>query len=290
MRFRSKAAIPQLSCLLLAGWILVLLPNYCVAGQLRKTYLTERQSVLIGVGAALPLIIEQSLPPTDSTQPALIDHPILLDHWAAHALGGRYFSGKSNFLDGTRGSAITPIAGAIGLAVVNFTWAERRPGKDALQDLYLYNCGIWATAGVTGIAKHLIARPRPFQYYYPDSARMHEPDYSETRKSFFSGHASSSFFAMSYLNKRIRTAMRQRLSSSDYRNWRWLPPTVLFSWSGYVGLTRIRCYKHYLSDVAVGAAAGALLAELFFRLADEAEVASDANGIEKPIFMITLPL
>jgi len=290
MRFYSKAAISQLSGLLLAGWILVLLPDCGAAGQLRKTYLTERRSVLIGVGAALPLIVEQSLPPTDSAQPALISRPILLDNWAAHSLGGRYFAGKSNFLDGDVGSAITPIAGAIGLAAVNFTWPEGQPGKDALQDLYLYHCGIWATAGVTGIAKHVFARPRPFQYYHPDSASIHERSYSEARKSFFSGHASSSFFAMTYLNKRVRTAMRQRMSSGEYRSWRWLPPTVLFGWSGYVGLTRIRCYKHYLSDVAVGAAAGALLAELFYRLANGTEAVADANGIEKPIFMITLPL
>lgn len=290
MRLHSKATTPLLSCLLLAGWILILLPDFGTAAQLRKTYLTERKSVLIGVGAALPLIVEQSLPPNDSAKAALIGHPILLDNWAAHALGGRHFAGKSNFLDSDGGSAITPIAGALGLATVNLTWPEGRPGKDALQDLYLYNCGIWATAGITGIAKHAIARPRPFQYYYPDSARIHEPEYSETRKSFFSGHASSSFFAMTYLNKRVRTVMRQRLSFGDYRNWRWLPPTILFGWSSYVGLTRIRCYKHYLSDVAVGAAAGALLAEFFYRLADETEAVSDANGIEKPIFMITLPL
>lgn len=289
MRFYSRPTL-LLPSLALVAWILILLPGDGTATSLRKTYLTERKSVLIGVGAAVPLIVEQSLPPNDSAQPALINRPILLDNWAAHALGGRYFAGKSNFLDGDIGSAITPVAGALGLAAVNLTWPEGRPGKDALQDLYLYNCGIWATAGVTGIAKHLIARPRPFQYYYPDSARRHEPDYSETRKSFFSGHASSSFFAMTYLNKRVRTAMRQRLSSSDYHNWRWLPPTVLFSWSSYVGVTRIRCYKHFLSDVAVGAAAGALLAELFYRLADQAEAVSDANGIEKPIFMITLPL
>ncbi len=255
-----------------------------------KQYLEGDEALLIGVGAGVPLLIEHLLPATDSTQRTLIGRPILLDDVITRKLGGGFYVGKSNFLNGTFGSTITPALAGIGIIAGNLTWPEARPGKDALQDFHLYHSGLWATAGVTGIVKYAFARPRPFLHYFPDSAASHEHNYSESRKSFFSGHASGALYAMTYLNKRTRAIMRQRLSAGDYRDWRWLPPTVLFGWGSYVCWTRIRAYQHYFSDVAVGALTGYLLAELFYSLGDERRHETDVNAIEKPIVFIRLPL
>ena len=55
--------------------------------------------------------------------------------------------------------------------------------------------------------------------------------------------------------------MRQELHAGEYRDYRWAPPTVLFSWASFVGWSRIHAYKHFVSDVMVGAAVGVLPAE-----------------------------
>lgn len=254
----------------------------------KKDYLEGRKLLLIGVGSAVPLAINYVVRDVDSTQKALIPRPILGDRWFQRRLGGAYYAGKTNFLDSPKGSAITPGIMGLALIAVNFTWPEGKPGKDAGQDFMLFHSGLMATKGVTGIFKGLVARPRPFLYLYPDSLYKADADMHQARKSFFSGHASSAFFSSTYLNKRMRTIMRQRLSDEDYSNWRWAPPLVLFSWSSYVGWTRIHSYKHYFSDVVVGAVAGYLIAELFYRFGDKysEEVIRSEESVS-PIFHLS---
>ena len=58
------------------------------------------------------------------------------------------------------------------------------------------------------------------------------------------------------------------MSATVYHNWRWAPPTVLFSWTAFVGWSGIHAYKHYFSDVVVAAAIGGVIGEFFFRLGD----------------------
>ena len=73
--------------------------------------------------------------------------------------------------------------------------------------------------------------------------------------------------------------MRQELHPGEYRDYRWAPPTLLFSWATFVGWSRIHAYKHFVSDVLVGAAVGVLMAELFYRFADTPEITGDdASG------------
>ncbi len=287
----TAKSLQMISGRLLAALLLLLFAESPAGlAESTKAYLDGDEALLIGIGGGVPLLIEHLLPATDSTQRAIIPRPVLVDDVIARKFGGGFHVGKSNFLNGTFGSTITPALAGIGIIAGNFTWPEERPGKDALQDFHIYHSGLWATAGVTGIAKYVFARPRPFLHYYPDSAASHEHNYSEARKSFFSGHASSAFYSVTYLNKRTRAIMRQRLSAEEYRDWRWLPPTVLFSWGSYVCWTRIRAYQHYFSDVAIGALAGYLLAELFYSLGDERCHENDVNAIEKPVVFIRLPL
>lgn len=122
---------------------------------------------------------------------------------------------------------------------------------------------------MTDIYKGLFARVRPLVHMYPEiAAQRQEYDYRYDRRAFFSGHTSSAFFSMAYLNLRARAIMRHHMTPSDYRDWRWVSPTVCFSWASFVGLSRIHAWKHYFSDIALGALAGWLLAELFFSLDD----------------------
>ncbi len=252
-----------------------------------KEYLSGEKLLLIGAGSTAPLILNYAVRHIDSNQASLLPRPILADDWFARKIGGDFYIGKKNFLSGKSGSAITAGFCGVALLAANFTWPEGRSGKDAGQDFFLFHSGLMATKGVTGIFKGLVARPRPFLYYHPDSAVQHDDKFSDSRRSFFSGHASSAFYSSVYLNKRLREIMRQRLSGEDYSNWRWAPPAILFGWSGFVGLSRIQAYDHYFSDVVVGAVAGYLLAELFFRFGDN--YSSNGGSAERisPIFHLS---
>ena len=82
--------------------------------------------------------------------------------------------------------------------------------------------------------------------------------------------------------------MRQRLHDDEYKSWNWAPPLVLFGWSSYVGWTRIHSYKHYFSDVAIGALAGFLIAELFYSFGDQySEKVAGAESPTSPIFHLS---
>ena len=53
-----------------------------------------------------------------------------------------------------------------------------------------------------------------------------------------------------------------------YDKYSWLSPATAFSWATFVGWTRIHAYKHFPTDIIVGAAAGILMAELFYSFND----------------------
>ena len=204
-----------------------------------------------------------------TSKPPRWDNPLGIDRTLLRFLGGKCTSVKSNFLDNNTGSAATPIAGAVGLIYINLAWPEDKDGKDAAQDLFLYTTGIVATKGITDIAKGLSRRERPLPCLEAEIAQLRTNiDIGYDHRSFFSGHTSSSFFSMTYLNKRIRSTMRRELSVDEYRKWRWVSPAVLYSWSAVVGWSRIHAYKHFPSDVAVGAIAGYLLGEFFYSFND----------------------
>ncbi len=201
-------------------------------------------------------------------------------------LGGEYYRGKTNFLDNTAGSAATPIAGALILTYANLTWPHGSAGKDAAQDLFLYSAGLIATKGITGMAKGIIARPRPYMYYDQEYPVDDLAEFRRSRLSFFSGHTSSAFFSMTFLNKRIRGILRHELSGSEFDNWSWVPPAVFYTWASFVGWTRIHSYKHYISDVIFGALAGWLLGELFYSFGDDHESNGGSSQSNKMLFQI----
>ncbi len=93
------------------------------------------------------------------------------------------------------------------------------------------------------------------------------PDGSDD-KSFFSGHTSISFAAAAFLQREADDALKNWEALEDtplLRNaLRIGSATVLYGWSGYVGYSRMRDNKHFLSDVAVGALIGAVIGNLVY--------------------------
>lgn len=253
-----------------------------------EDYLRVGEVAALGGGTAGLFVIAHQVNRFDSTTTLFWTRPTGLERRLQYALGGRYYPDKTNFVDGKTGSAITPVATALLLGAADLGYPQGEKSKTFLQDQFLFVTGIGATKAVTGLTKGLFRRTRPMLALEPDlAAQRQKIEYRYDHQSFMSGHASSAFFSMTFLNIRLRSIMRAELSPEDYRTWRWLPPTVCFSWAGFVGWSRLSLYKHYITDVAVGALTGWLLGELFARIAsDHTPAASTAGPAASPPLML----
>ena len=113
--------------------------------------------------------------------------------------------------------------------------------------LGLYKTLMYTQVG-TQLVKNLVHRTRP--------------DGSDD-KSFFSGHSSTTFAAASYLQRETDDALRTwtALDGQPFLRGalRTASASVLYGWAGYVGYSRMRDNKHYLTDVLVGALIGTLI-------------------------------
>ncbi len=228
----------------------------------------------------------------DSTKNSLIGGPILFDRKLQRLLGGDCSDEKSNFLDSEFGSAITPVSAALLMLTADLNWPQvDKQGKLAVQNLFLYGAGLLATKGVTDLTKGIVARPRPLPCLEPEIASLRlNIDHSYDHNSFFSGHTSSAFFAMTFLNKRIRSIMRNEMTGGDFGKYKWISPAAAFSWASFVGWTRIHAYKHFPTDIIAGAAAGILMAELFYSFNDYDIPTSPTTNPQpiRPLFSIRL--
>lgn len=250
-----------------------------------EDFLSTGEIASIAGGAGVLLWLNHQAGRSDSVGKSWINGPLPMEASLQRLLGGQYRVGKRHFLDNSAGSAYTPIAAGFLLASADLSWPRNNRGKEIGQDLFLYTTGLLATKGVTGIFKNIVSRPRPLLCLEPELAGQRETiDNRYDHQAFPSGHTSSAFFASAYLNLRLRAIMRQELHAGEYRDYRWAPPTLLFSWATLVGWSRIHAYKHFVSDVVAGAAVGVLMAELFYRFADDPEITGDAGG-EAPILV-----
>ncbi len=111
------------------------------------------------------------------------------------------------------------------------------------------------TASITEISKNLLPRIRP--------------DGSNNR-SFFSGHVSSSFTTSAFIYREISDWIDGMESSHGSHTSSTLLKGTAFAacygWATYVGYSRIRDRKHYLSDVLVGAAVGTVIGNFIYDL------------------------
>jgi membrane-associated phospholipid phosphatase len=273
---RIQYRVISSAVLLLVATVVMAMP---VSSEAAEEFLTTGEVVAITGGAVATAGLGQLLKNIDSTRTPLIKGPLPLESSLQRWLGGKCGEGKRNFLDDRSGSMFTPAAAGLVLLSSNLAWPRADQGREAAQDMFLFGMGLFTTKGITGLAKSIVARPRPLLCLEPDLAAGREvAKYSYDHSSFFSGHTSGAFFSCAFLNLRLRAIMRSELHDSEYRNYRWAPPTLLFGWATFVGWSRIHAYKHYVSDVVVGAAVGTLMAELFYSFADDYDQSSGADN------------
>jgi len=192
---------------------------------------------------------------------------------------------RSNFLDNRFGSVLTPTMAAIGVAAID---ADRR---EFSRDIPMFLSGWAATAGLTRIGKSFVRRERPYRAAGAEFPPGLEPGDPDHRRSFFSGHSSTAFFAAAFFNKRFRRHMRSEWRRDEYETGRWLSPAISFGWAGIVALSRLHADRHYFTDVAVGAAVGAALAELYYHFSYETGGdATDNAGARRYVFKLSFAL
>ena len=255
-----------------------------------QDYLSAGELGAITAASVGILYFGESTQNSADTRKSLIHGPILFDAAMQRFLGGPCREGKTNFLDNPIGAAITPTAAGTILLAADMSWPQNGDkGKFVAQDMFLFTTGILATKGMTSLAKGIVSRQRPLPCLEPGIAELRDSiDYSYDHNSFFSGHVSGAFFATTFLNKRLRSIMRRELTPDEYDSWSWAPPALLFSWASVVGWSRIHAYKHFFTDVAAGALAGFLMAELFYSFNDydiTASPNSAASGTNKIIYV-----
>jgi len=130
--------------------------------------------------------------------------------------------------------------------------------KDSYKNIFLFKKSLIYTYVFTEYVKSVVKRTRPD---------------GEDNRSFFSGHTSTTFAAATYLWKEL---------DDFYDNWNLTNSnnmlknvfeistfSVLYGWAGFVGYSRIRDNKHYLSDVIIGAAVGTLISHFVYELYNE---------------------
>lgn len=248
---------------------LILTQSWSVEVKAGEGYLTAGESVGIGLSSTAIMTIGLLSKHNSNDKPPRWSNPPPFDASISRWLGGTPQPGKRNFLDDNFGSAITVVAAGAVILGTDIAYPRNDRTKDMLQDQFVFLAGALANKGVTDFFKSLVLRQRPIGYFAPEILEREGLSKNHDRNhGFFSGHASSAFYAMTFLNSHLRTTMRHELLPHEYHDWRWVAPLVTYGWAGFVGYTRIQAYRHYLTDVLAGAAVGTVIGLLAYELAD----------------------
>lgn len=199
--------------------------------------------VLIGVAsvaAAVPYLfankwIHPSCPPCDPSQVNAFDRGTVGDH--------SKFADDLSDVTVVAAMAATPV-----LDVLDLGWRE-----ELLEDAVVYAETMAIDAAAVSITKAAVQRPLPRVVAGQAPEIVNTPN---GYRSFYSGHTTATVAALS------AGAMTYTLRHGDtawQRTWPWL---VTGAVGASVGVERVLAGRHYVSDVLVGAAAGALIGTL----------------------------
>jgi hypothetical protein len=204
------------------------------------------------------------------------------DLWAERHLAPLPRAERVNFMQRRGADTVNVLGFGVLLAASDLAWSPNDTWRDVGQDQLLYWSGQAALMGVQRLVKNGCARERPLAHLRPDLAadRADKVPPLHDQQSFWSGHAASAFYASTFLNLRLRCAMRRQMTGHEYAEWRWAPPALLYGWAAYVGWSRIQGYEHWLSDVVVGAVAGWGFAAFFAELGEN--VGNESRSLTDP--------
>jgi undecaprenyl-diphosphatase len=145
---------------------------------------------------------------------------------------------------------------AMGFAALDPVLSGMRQGwRTGLMDFVLYAEALSTTAFITDVTKIAVRRPRPLDYKRSPT----DPDNTDSVLSYFSGHVSMTSAAVS-------TATYLAFVRSPHTARPWITLGVGTALTGFVAYGRVRAGKHFPTDVAAGAMAGATIGVLVAHL------------------------
>jgi membrane-associated phospholipid phosphatase len=214
-----------------------------------------RAGLVAGVGAALLLgseaLFKENLAPATcrwcDRAPDGTDRLNRLDRWGRGLAGSTEESRKranlwSNLMD----------FGVLPLGVLGTQYALSR-NSGAPRRMFFQDSAIIVESAVLALAfnqgvKFIAGRQRPFVYLLPEDQKPLTPHPTDNNVSFASSHTAVAFSLV------VSAGTVAQLRGYNHRGWIWAVGLPLAT---SVGLMRMAADKHYLTDVAVGAAMGA---------------------------------
>ncbi|MCP4705391.1 MAG: hypothetical protein GY865_12375, partial [candidate division Zixibacteria bacterium] len=159
----------QASSILLLSTFLLLSPFGTITSD-ATNYLSVKESTGITLGSGGIAVIG-NITKNNRTKDGLSNwiKPLPGEKKIMSFLGGKYYPGKTNFLDNGFGSVATSFAAVPILIGLNAKWPRDEKEKDISQDLFLLSTGLLATNGITELFKGVFRRQRPLVSLYPQN-------------------------------------------------------------------------------------------------------------------------
>lgn len=235
--------------LLFAGLTLVSFTTSTLA-QSPYTLKTGREVALLGAGAVTygaAFALNTTLDPLTATQVSQLnrDNVPSFDRSATY----RYSVGAARLSDATLAAGV----GLTGVVILTSRTPENRGATFTKSDLYtvgvMYVETMLLTNALKDVTKNAVERIRPFAYN--PVAPLEDKLERDTKRSFYSGHASNAFATAVFAAEMFR----HYHPNSAAKPWIWVGSLGLASATTYL---RYEAGKHFPSDLLVGAAMGSL--------------------------------
>lgn len=224
---------------LLVSWLLLFTT---IHSQTPYTLQGGREGALFGAGAATlgsSILIGHHVEPLTPEEIAVLDAGRIWkgDRWVTRQWSPAAQKASDKFL---LGSLLLPAT----------LYLDQPARTDAGTVALISLESVLLTAGLTNLTKTLVKRPRPF-VFNPDVPLPKKID-TDARYSFFSGHTSLTA-CMTFVTAKM---YHDIYPESNARPYVWATAAIIPAVTGYL---RIRGGKHYLTDVLVGYAIGAVV-------------------------------
>ncbi|KPM32114.1 Phosphoesterase PA-phosphatase related protein [Croceitalea dokdonensis DOKDO 023] len=212
-----------------------------------------------GMGASIAglLVGTQKTPYTETELNHLERKDVLvLDRWAA----GYYSESASVASD-------YPFYASFGVPF--FLLLDNKVSKESGTVIGLYLESLSTTSALFTLTAGLVDRPRPL--VFSEDAPLDRRLRKTSKRSFYSGHVAASATALFFAAK----IYNDFYPNSPLRHYFWV---AAFSVPATIGYLRVKAGKHYLSDIVLGYALGALTGYLVPELHKKTDNRFKLNG------------
>lgn len=185
----------------------------------------------------------------------LIGAPSRLDRFFRDRLHDR--ERTTNFLDSGPHGSLVAVGGVAAMVLLEHCIDDQSTWKETTHELAVFGVGALTEQGFKFTVKTTVARHRPRLEFAPPASFATLNARQSNHQSFYSGHASITFYTAAYVDQKVGDLLRPRMKGRARLLYRTLSLTSLYGWAAYVSYSRIQIDRHYFTDVAAGGVIGA---------------------------------